>query len=120
MKAIIFLFIFVIFVVGCTADDTQAKENVLPASISDFFKAVESQNFHSISRIGEQIFRPGLYIPDHDNIFYEIPNSEYGEECIRYVLYSFQGEESAGEVYLILEKNSGKIVEYNHYEVIYK
>jgi hypothetical protein len=88
-------------------------------ALIQFFEIVESKDFHRMARIGEEVFRQGLTMPDHAKLFAGFPSSEVERSRIRYVLYSFRGEASAGEVYLILERDSGEIVEFNSFEALF-
>lgn len=81
---------------------------------------VESGDYHAMTRKGEEIFKEGLYIPDHVKLFAKFSWSEVEAGYIRYTLYSFDGEASGGEVYLILEQDSGRIVEFNYFEATYE
>jgi len=77
---------------------------------------VERRDFHEMARTGKEVFEPGHYIPDHAALFGQFPFTEPASGRVRYVLYSFRGQASVGEVYLILESDSGRIVEFNHIE----
>jgi hypothetical protein len=83
-------------------------------------EVVERGEYHAMTRKGEEVFKEGLCIPDHAKLFAEFPRSEIQPGHIRYVLYSFDGEASGGEVYLILEQDSGKIIEFNYFEATYE
>jgi hypothetical protein len=106
----------VVLLAGCTP----VKPTVSPAALSEFMAIVESGDYHAMARKGEQVFKKDLYIPDHEELFAEFSWSEVEPGRIRYVLYSFDGEASGGEVYLILEQDSGRIVEFNYFEATYK
>ena len=69
-------------------------------------------------RYGEETFRDSLYIPNHAELFNDLPSTVYDEGLVRYVLYSFKGEASLGEIYLIIKEDTGKIIEYNFLEAI--
>lgn len=106
--------------IGCTALGTSPKPTVPPASISEFLELVESEDFHKMARKGREIFTQSLHIPNHAELFTQFPSSEIERGHIRYVFYSFQGEASGGEVYLILEQDSGKVVEFNYFEASFE
>ncbi len=106
--------------IGCTPAGTATPPPVSPASIAEFLQIVESKDYHQMSRQGQEVFKPGLTIPDHAGRFKEFPSSEFGPNRVRYVFYSFKGEASAGEVYLILEQDSGKVVEFNYFEALFE
>jgi hypothetical protein len=104
------------FLAGCVS----ASPTVSPAAISEFLEVVESGDYHAITCKGEEVFQENFCIPDHAALFAEFPRSEAEPGHIRYILYSFDGEASGGEVYLILERDSGRIVEFNHFEATYE
>ncbi len=83
-------------------------------------EVVESGDYHAMTRKGEEVFEEGLCIPDHAGLFAEFSRTEMESGNIRYVLYSFDGEVGGGQVYLILEQGSGKIVEFNYFEATYE
>lgn len=85
-------------------------------SIQEFFEIVERQDFHEMARAGREIFVEGLHISNHAALFEHFPSSEPDSGYVRYVFYSFQGEASVGQVYLVLESDSGKIVEFGRVE----
>lgn len=99
---------------------SMAPKAVVPSdALIQFYEVVESKDFHRMARMGKEVFRQGLTIPDHAKLFAGFPSSEVERSRVRYVLYSFQGEASAGEVYLILERDSGEIVELNSFEALF-
>ena len=108
--------LLILLLAGCSGIHTNPKPTISPTSIEDFFEVVESKDYHAMTRKGQETFKVGHYIPNHVEAFVDLPSSEAGEGRIRYVLYSFEGEASAGEVYLILEPATGKIVEFNYFE----
>ena len=83
-------------------------------------EVVQSGDYHAMTRKGDEVFKEGLYIPDHAELFARFPWSEVEPGYIRYILYSFDGEVSGGEVYLILERDSGRIIEFNYFEATYE
>jgi hypothetical protein len=98
-----------------------APKAVVPSdALIQFFEVVESRDFHRMARMGKEVFRQGLTIPDHAKLFAGVPSSQAGRSRVRYVLYSFHGEASAGEVYLILEQNSGRIIQFNYFEASFE
>jgi hypothetical protein len=119
MKTLCVLSLFFVLI-GCTAVGMPPKPTVPPASISEFLELVESEDFHKIARDGKEIFTQGVYIPNHTTLFAQFPSSETERGHIRYVFYSFRGETSGGEVYLILEQDSGKVVEFNYFEASFE
>ena len=119
MKFFCVLFLLVILI-GCTTEGMTAKPTVSPASIAEFLELVKGQNFHQMARKGKEVFKQGLYIPNHTEQFQQFPFSESEQDRIRYVFYSFKGEASAGEIYLILEQDSGKVIEFNHFEAFFE
>lgn len=117
-----FFWLFSLFalLIGCTPENTPPKPTVDPAAMAEFFQVVKRKEYHQMARTGRELFEPGLYIPDHTEQFEQFPASEYGPGRIRYVFYSFEGEASAGEVYLILEQDSGKVIEFNYFEAFFE
>ncbi|MBN1813168.1 MAG: hypothetical protein JXA14_15135 [Anaerolineae bacterium] len=113
-------FLCTIFLVTLLAGCVPAKPTVSPAAISEFMEVVERGEYHAMTRKGKEVFEEGLCIPDHTELFAEFPRSEMEPGHIRYVFYSFDGEASGGEVYLILDRDSGEIVEFNYFEVTYE
>ena len=105
---------------GCAVLAKPAKPTVSPASIAEFFEVVETKDYHAMTRKGQETFKEGHYIPNYAGLFEDLPDSEPGKGQIRYVLYHFEGDASVGEVYLILEAATGKIVEFNHIEATLK
>jgi hypothetical protein len=97
---------------GCAAP----RRTVSAASISAFLQVVEDGEFHAIARAGKEVFVEGLCIPDHAQWFGHLSSSEPEAGQVRYVLYDFQGEVSVGQVYLILEEDSGRVIEFNFFE----
>ncbi len=96
---------------------TAAAEAVVSsAALIQFLEVVASRDFHGMVRKGEEVFGRGLVISDHAKLFDGFPSSEVEQGRVRYVLHSFEGEASVGEVYLILERDSGEIVEFNSVE----
>lgn len=101
MKIISVLFLLIVFS-GCTTRDISLVEpTVSPTSMMEFFEVAESKDYHKIAEMGKEVFKQGLCIPDHAKLFNELSSSKINEGHIRYILYSFQGEASGGEVYLI-------------------
>ena len=41
-------------------------------------------------------------------------------DLVKYTLYQFNGDVSAGEVYLIVDIETGWILEFNHYEATFE
>jgi hypothetical protein len=89
---------------------------VSEASIYEFLEIVERRDFHKMAQAGKDVFEQGRHIPNHAVLFGQFPSSEPRSGQVRYVFYSFRGEASVGEVYLILESDSGKTVEFSHIE----
>jgi len=58
----------------------------------------------------------GQYIPQHHELFRDYPSNQPERGLIRYILFRFRGEASLGEVYIILEQETGKIIEFNYFE----
>jgi hypothetical protein len=109
---------FVVMVLaGCATSATTSAPTVPPTEIVEFIEIVESKDYHRMAQQGKETFQKGLYIPNHADLLAQFPASEPQQDYIRYVLYSFRGEASAGEVYLILEQATGRIIEFNHIEV---
>lgn len=113
-------FLCVVFLVALLAGCAPAEPPVSAAEISEFMEVVERGEYHAMTRKGEEVFKEGLCIPDHAGLFAEFPRSEMEPGYIRYILYSFDGEASGGEIYLILERGSGRIVEFNYFEATYE
>jgi hypothetical protein len=113
-------YLWIVFLCALLAGCVSAEPTVSPTAISEFIEIVESGNYHAMVQKGEEIFKEGLCIPDHVEVFAEFPRSEMEPGHIRYILYSFDGEASGGEVYLILERDSGRIVEFNYFEATYE
>ena len=86
------------------------------ASIYAFLEIVGRRDFHEMVQTGKEVFEQGLYIPNHAALFGQFPSSEPRSGHVRYVLFCFRGQASVGEVYLVLESDSGRIVEFNHIE----
>ena len=101
---------------GCMPGCTTARPTVSRDSIDEFLEIVERRDFHGMTQTGKEVFEQGLYIPNHAALLGQFPSSEPRSGHTRYVFYSFRGQASAGEVYLILESDSGRIVEFNHVE----
>ena len=104
--------LLVSYMSGCTATRPAVSE----ASIDEFLEAVGRQSFHEIARTGDEIFEQGRYIPNHTALFVRFPSSVPKNGHVRYVFHSFRGPASIGEIYLILESDTGRIVEFNHVE----
>jgi len=115
VKVLCILFLLVTLT-GCTVEGTATEPTVSPASFSEFLEIVKSEDFHKMARKGKAVFEQNHYIPNHANLFAEYPSSEIDQGRIRYDLYGFEGEASAGMVYLILEQDSGKVIEFNYLE----
>ena len=105
-----------VVLIGCTTEGMTPKPTASEASISEFLEIVRSKDFHKMARKGKEVFKEGLYVPNHAKLFSQFPFSEFQPGRIRYVFYSFRGQASVGEVYLILEQDSGKVVEFNYLE----
>jgi hypothetical protein len=112
--------LLILLLAGCSGLSTHPKPTLPPAAVAEFFEVVESKDYHAMRRKGQETFKVGHYIPDHAETFKNLPSSEVGDDRLRYVLYSFEGEASAGEVYLILEAATGVIVEFNYFEAMLK
>jgi hypothetical protein len=85
-------------------------------AIYAFFEIVERQDFHEMARAGRDVFVQDRYIPNHAALFEQFSFTAPRSGHVRYVLYSFGGPASFGEIYLIVESDSGRIVEFNHVE----
>jgi hypothetical protein len=100
----------------CTPGCAVRRRTVPEASIAAFLQLVEGREFHGIARAGKEVFEEGLYIPNHAEWFGHLPASEPQVGQVRYVLYDFRGAASVGQVYLILERGSGRVVEFDSFE----
>ena len=105
-----------ILCVSCMPACTGARPKASEASIYEFLEIVERRDFHEMARTGKEVFEQGRYIPNHAALFGQFPSSEPRSGHVRYVFYSFRGQASVGEVYLILESDSGRIIEFSHIE----
>jgi len=86
------------------------RPTVSEASIEAFLEIVERRDFHEMARTGKEVFEPGHYIPDHAALFGQFPFTEPASGRVRYVLYSFRGQASVGEVYLHYNGVTGGVV----------
>lgn len=111
---------FLVILVGCATADVRPKPTVSPNSVSEVLEVLESKDYHRITRVGGEVFKQGLYVPNHAELFRGYPSSAPRQGQIRYVLYSFHGEASAGEVYLILDGDSGEIIEFSYFEALFE
>jgi hypothetical protein len=93
-----------------------ALPTVPDASLHQFLQRAETGDYHQIVSEGKAIFTEGAYIADHAELLAPFPCSEVRPGHLRYTLHSFGGEASVGEVYLILQKGSGRIIEFNYIE----
>jgi hypothetical protein len=119
MRCLCIVFLFALLA-GCAPECASVRPTVSPAAVSEFMEVVERGEYHAMTRKGEEVFKEGLSIPDHAELFAGLPRSAMELGRVRYILYSFEGEASGGEVYLILEQDSGKIVEFNYFEATYE
>lgn len=92
------------------------RSAVSKASVLQYLEIVEAGNFHQMALEGKGVFREGAIIPNYIELFKPFPYSEPQPGRARFTLYSFSGEASAGEIYLILEQGSGKIIGFNSFE----
>ena len=111
---------FLLILVGCTTGGVSAKPTVSPNSVSEFLEVLESKDYHRIAGAGREVFEQGLYVPNHAELLRGYPSSAPRQGQIRYVLYSFHGEASAGEVYLILDRESGEIIQFSYFEALFE
>lgn len=111
---------FLVILAGCATGEVGAKPTVSPNSVSEFLEVLESSDYHRIARVGREVFETGLCVPNHAELLRGYPSSAPRQGQIRYVLYSFHGEASAGEVYLILNGDSGEIIEFSHFEASFE
>ena len=102
--------------VGCASGGGLARPTVSEAAVLEYLEIVERGHFHRMALEGQEVFTEGAYVPNYAELFERFPYSEPQPGHIRYSLYSFSGKASAGEVYLILERESGRIVEFSFVE----
>lgn len=97
------------------------SRNAIPlSSLTQYFEVLASEDYHEAARRGKDLFGQGLVIPNHDELLSEFASSDMDHARTRYSLYSFHGEASAGEVYLIVGKKSGEIIEFNYVEASFE
>jgi hypothetical protein len=106
----------IFFFARCVPGSAVGGRAVPEASLEAFFVVVEGRDFHEMARVGRETFAEGLTIRDHGALFAGFPSSSPRRGHVRYVLYEFRGEASAGQVYLVLEGETGRIIEFNAFE----
>ena len=104
--------------VACSSDRPLEQPTVSTDSIEHFLALRDGKDYHEMVRLGKEVFQDSLFIPDHVQLFKDLPSSDYSEGLVRYALFSFKGETSLGEIYLILDEDTGEIIEYNYFEAI--
>jgi hypothetical protein len=104
--------------VGCATDGPGKGQSIPEASIVEFLEIAERGDYHEVVRAGEEVFHEGWHIPNHAKLLSRFPSSEPQPGRVRYALHRFQGEASVGEVYLVLERESGQVVEYSYFEAM--
>ena len=123
--------ILVLFLSGCTNTNASPKattvqdqdirhEIVSEDAVVAFLEILETRDYHAIERSGEDIFREGLHIPNHQGVFKDYPSKDLPNGQIRYDLLIIEGEAGAAWVYLFLEKDSGKIIRFSAGEAIFE
>jgi hypothetical protein len=96
---------------GCA--QVQQPRTVPEDDIAAFLNTLETGEYHDLERNGEEVFQEGLYIPDHRSVFRDYPSEELPDGQIRYDLLTIEGEAGIAWIYLFLEKDTGKIIQFS-------
>ena len=81
-----------------------------------FLEVVKRGGFHAMWKQGEQIFQQDRLLPKHAAQFKGITPAEPQPGQVRYTLYSFRGTSGAGDISILLEKSTGKILKFSRVE----
>jgi hypothetical protein len=103
-----------------TAIQATQREMVSEDAVAAFLEMLETGDYHAIERSGAEIFREGLYIPNHHRVFRDYPSEDLPDGQIRYDLLIIKGKTGAAWVHLFLEKESGKIVQFSAGEATFE
>lgn len=103
---------------GCTANTAEFKPVstrviVAEAEILAYLDRLEISPYHDLKPAGTEIFQPGRHIPVYRRIFDDYPAQELPEGQIRYDLLVTEGETGTAWIYLFLDQDSGRIVEFS-------
>ncbi len=92
---------------------------VPPGRIDRFVRAIGSSGYHRLARMGADLFKPGLRIPDHAERFKAFPSTRPAPDQVRYVFFSTKGEAGAAEISLFVVKDTGEIVKFSNVEATF-
>lgn len=111
--------LFLLILVGCVTRNTgpgpkvTSDQIISSESVIAFQKLLETDNYHDIRRRGEQVFKEGMYVPNHQSLFADYPSQDLPDLQVRYDLWSIKGEAGMAWIHLFLEKETGKIIQFS-------
>jgi hypothetical protein len=108
-----YLIVVLLLILSAGCAQAQQPKIVPEDDIAAFLEALETGEYHDLERNGQEVFQEGMYIPDHRSMFHDYPSEELPDGQIRYDLLTIEGEAGIAWIYLFLEEDTGKIIQYS-------
>jgi hypothetical protein len=91
----------------------EPRQTVPEDDLAAFMALLRSADYQAIRRSGQELFKPGLSLPNHSSLFGDYSSEQLPDGRVRYELLTIEGEASVAWVFLFIEGDTGKIAEFS-------